>query len=282
MACTNPAGRRPGLTSTGEKLGFFRRRKAVQNKSTVVRVVRGLHRTLQIVLLLLVVDGFYLSTQWPDWQRLKAGPVPKSNFIRAYAEKRRSQRSLPPLKWHAVALGQIPEPVQRAAIVGEDSRFYFHSGFDLMAFREAMGHNLDKGRFAFGASTISQQTVKNLFLSSARNPLRKWHELIITWGMEHNLKKDRILELYLNIAEFAEGVYGVEAAAMHYWGQPVSELSLQQAAELAACLPSPKKDNPATRSKMFERRVEKILYWLERQQPSKEVVLHVTGTGRGV
>lgn len=264
-------------------LGFFRRRRgAAQNNSKIARTVRWLHRLLQLVLLLLVVDGFYLSTQWPDWQRLKTGPVPKSSFIVTYAKKRQMDRGLPPLKWRAVSIEHIPEHVQRAAIVGEDARFYFHRGFDLMAFREAMGRNLEKGRFAFGASTISQQTVKNLFLTPARNPLRKWHELIMTWGMEHNLKKKRILELYLNIAEFAEGVYGVQAASMHYWGRPVSELDLQQAAELAACLPSPKKDNPQTRSKMFEHRVEKIRYWLERQQEVKASPPHVTGAGRRV
>ncbi len=157
---------------------------------------------------------------------------------------------------------QIPAHMQRAVVVAEDSRFYWHAGFDLIAFKEAMDNNMTEGRFAFGGSTISQQTVKNIFLSSSRNPLRKWHELIITWGMEKNLSKKRILELYLNIAEFGRGVYGVEAAARHYWGIPARRLSIIQAAELAATLPSPRKNNPRTRTKAFERRVEKILRWM--------------------
>ncbi len=115
---------------------------------------------------------------------------------------------------------------------------------------------------AYGGSTISQQTAKNLFLSASRNPLRKWHELLLTLGMEYHLSKDRILELYLNIAEFGPGIYGVEAAARHYWGVPAQHLTRSQAAQIAATLPSPKKHNPATRSARFLAHTNKIIRWM--------------------
>ncbi len=219
----------------------------------------------RILLLLLIVDGFYLGLNWPDWDKLASGPVPKSNFIKAYLQERKVKQDWPPLRWSYVDYAAMPEYLPRAAIVGEDSRFYYHKGFDFLAFKDAMEHNLNRQAFAFGASTISQQTVKNLFLSSSRNPLRKWHELILTWGMEYHLSKKRILELYLNIAEFGRGIYGVQAASQHYWGRSVSRLSRLQAAELAATLPSPVKHNPFTHTSAFKRRTQKILYWLHRQ-----------------
>ncbi len=146
----------------------------------------------------------------------------------------------------------------RALIVAEDARFYSHSGIDIEAIQSAMETNLSEKRFAYGGSTISQQTVKNIFLSSSRNPLRKWHELLLTIGMERNLSKKRILELYLNVVEFGRGIYGVEAAARYYWGKSASRLSVKQAIELAATLPSPVKHNPDTRTRDFKRRVKKI------------------------
>ncbi len=190
--------------------------------------------------------------------------MPKSRFMQEYERDAAATRDRPRLRWQPVTLQAIPKHVQRAVIVAEDSRFYEHSGFDLIAFQEAMQYNWREGRFALGASTISQQTAKNLFLSPARNPVRKWHELVLTWGMERNLTKRRILEIYLNDAEFGAGIYGVQAAAQAYWNTDVAHLTPQQAAELAATLPSPLKHNPATRTEQFDKRVRKILGLLTR------------------
>ncbi len=231
--------------------------RAGRLSSIGVRAVRVLRWGLRLLLLALVVDLVYLAATWPDWERLARGPVPKSNFIGMYEEQARNGRA-PPLRWQPVTLAAIPKHVQRAVILAEDSRFYEHSGFDLIAFKEAMSYNLSEGRLALGASTISQQTVKNLFLSPTRNPLRKWHEMILTWGMEQRLSKRRILEIYLNIAEFGPGIYGVQAAARAYWGVNVDRLTPVQAAELAATLPSPVKNNPATRTERFEKRARRI------------------------
>jgi len=146
----------------------------------------------------------------------------------------------------------------RASIVAEDSRFYSHSGIDMEALQAAMEYNLSEKRFVYGGSTISQQTVKNIFLSASRNPLRKWHELLLTVGMERNLTKKRILELYLNVVELGRGIYGVEAAARYYWGISASSLSVKQAIQLAATLPSPVTHNPGSRTRVFKNRVAKI------------------------
>ncbi len=220
--------------------------------------------TLRLLIILLVVDAFYLAVTWPDWNTLATGPVPKSRFIVEYEARQADDKNLPRLRWQPVSLSVMPKHLPRAVILAEDGRFYGHSGFDLQAFREAMDYNFEKGRLARGASTISQQTVKNLFLSGARNPLRKWHELVLTWGMEQRLKKQRILELYLNVAEFGRGIYGAQAAAQAYYGVGVENLTPRQAAELAASLPSPVKSNPATRTRFFEKHSTKILNLLAR------------------
>ncbi len=146
----------------------------------------------------------------------------------------------------------------RAVIVAEDARFYEHEGIDIEALKEAMEYNLSVKRLVYGGSTISQQTVKNVFLSPSRNPLRKWHELLLTIGMERILSKKRVLEHYLNVAEFGRGIYGVDAAARYYWGIPASRLTNRQSIELAATLPSPVKNNPKTRTESFHKRTKKI------------------------
>ena len=212
----------------------------------------------RLLLLVVIIDVGYLISIWPDWGLHKQGPVQPSNFIRDYAQLKHEHGEWPELSWIQTPIEEISEHMIRALIVAEDSRFYAHAGIDVEAFQAAMEENLSRKRFLYGGSTISQQTVKNMFLSASRNPLRKWHELVITIAMERNLSKRRILELYLNVAEFGRGIYGVEAAAQHYWGISSSELSTRQAIELAATLPSPVMHNPATRTRTFESRVQKI------------------------
>lgn len=238
---------------------------AGRRKGFFARFRRTLRWAMRILLIFLVVDLIYVAVIWPDWKHLAAGAIPRSSFMQLYETKQKA-RDWPKLQWQPVPLARIPRHMLRAVIVAEDSRFYEHSGFDLIAIREALDYNLDRGRVVFGASTITQQTVKNLYLSPSRNPLRKWHEMFLTWGIEHHLRKSRILELYLNIVEFGRGVYGVQAAARHYYGEDVEQLSVAQAAELAASLPSPVKNNPATRTEAFDRRTQRILNLLTREQ----------------
>ncbi|BAV34820.1 peptidoglycan transglycosylase [Sulfuricaulis limicola] len=244
---------------------FWKRRRGKRGfKALVRRSARVMRWTFRILLLLLILDLVYLGLTWPDWNKIANGPVPKSAFMHEYEKQRADNRNWPRLRWQPVAFSNFPKHLQRAVILAEDSRFYEHSGFDLIAFKEAMDYNLREGRFVFGGSTISQQTVKNLFLTPSRNPLRKWHELILTWGMERSLSKRRILEIYLNVVEFGRGIYGVQAASEAYWGIGPAQLSPAQAAELVATLPSPVKNNPATHTRQFERRSKKLLALLER------------------
>ena len=225
------------------------------------RIVRWAYR---LALLLLIADLVYLATIWPDWKPYISGPVPKSRFIQVYEETRGENKSWPELRWQPVPITSLPPAMLRAAIVAEDSRFYQHGGFDIAAIREAFDYNLEKGRLARGASTISQQTAKNLFLTPSRNPIRKWHETVLTWGLEQNLRKQRILEIYLNSAEFGRGIYGVQAAAQVYWSIPAAQLSVTQTAELAASLPSPLKNNPTQRTPFFVKRSQRIFNLLTR------------------
>ena len=213
---------------------------------------------VRIGLLIFIMDAGYVIGIWPDWNLYQEGPIQRTNFIRAYISDQYRNKSWPKLMWRPVTLDQMSRDIVRAVIVAEDSQFYSHTGIDLEALKKAMEYNLSKKRFIYGASTISQQTVKNIFLSPSRNPMRKWHEFLLTLGMERNLTKQRIMELYLNVAEFGRGIYGVEAAARFYWGKSSGDLTTRQAIELAATLSAPVKHNPATRTRYFKGRVEKI------------------------
>lgn len=209
------------------------------------------------LLVFIVIDGLYLISIWPDWDDYRQGQIQKSSFINEY-QRQREENGWPRLKWTPVPFSRISKNMSRAVIVAEDANFYWHSGFDIEAFWEAMKHNFEIKRFVYGGSTISQQTVKNLFFTPSRNPLRKWHELVFTIAMERHLSKQRILELYLNIVELGRGVYGVEAAARHYWGISATELSCNPAIQLAASLPAPVTHNPHSNTRFFKRRVKKI------------------------
>jgi monofunctional biosynthetic peptidoglycan transglycosylase len=204
------------------------------------------------------MDTGYLIGIWPDWEVYSQGSIQQSNFIRHYVIGQHQHPDWPDLRWKPKPISEISRHMVRASIVAEDSRFYSHSGIDMDALQAAMEYNLSEKRFVYGGSTISQQTVKNIFLSASRNPLRKWHELLLTIGMERSLTKKRILELYLNVVELGRGIYGVEAAARYYWGISASSLSVEQAIQLAATLPAPVTHNPDTRTKFFNQRVTRI------------------------
>lgn len=223
------------------------------------RVRTWLRRLALVVLLLLLADAAWIRWNWPDWTKVARGSVPASRFMRDW-EARSGKRA----KWRPVTISTMPPSLLRAVTIAEDSRFWGHEGFDVEALREAWSENVSKRRLAFGGSTISQQTAKNLFLTPARTPLRKWHEVVLTWGLERNVSKKRILEIYLNDAELGPGIFGVEAAAQTYFSIPASGLDDTQVVELAATLPSPRAHNPQTRTRAWKRRVTKIQRHLDR------------------
>jgi monofunctional glycosyltransferase len=141
-------------------------------------------------------------------------------------------------KW--VAYGRISMSLKRAVVAAEDSRFLSHEGFDLEGMEYALKKNLKKGRIVAGGSTISQQLAKNLFLSASRNPLRKLQEAAITVMIEDVWSKRRILEVYLNVIEWGNGIYGAEAASHRYFKTSAAGLDPAQAAFLAAMIPDPR------------------------------------------
>jgi monofunctional glycosyltransferase len=157
-------------------------------------------------------------------------------FMERYLEKPGAR-----LRHTWVPYPRIAEDLKRAVVAAEDAKFLDHEGFDWEAIQKAMEKNERRGKLVAGASTITQQLAKNLFLSGTRSWLRKGQEAAITWMMERTLSKRRILELYLNVAEWGDGVFGAEAAARHHFGVPASALSPEQAVWLAAILPSPRR-----------------------------------------
>jgi len=144
------------------------------------------------------------------------------------------------LKYRWVDYSHISNNLKRAVIASEDSKFNDHEGFDWDGIQKAYEKNLKKGKIVAGGSTISQQLAKNLFLSSKRTPWRKGEEAIITVMLEKMLTKQRILEIYLNVIEWGNGIFGAEAAARHYFKTSAANLSAPQAAKLAAMIPNPR------------------------------------------
>lgn len=165
-------------------------------------------------------------------------------FMERRLESLRAKRPGVELRRQWLAYERISANLKRAVVAAEDARFLDHEGFDWDAIQKAMAKNEKRGKVVAGASTISQQLAKNLFLSGERSWLRKAQEAVITWMLERTMSKRRILELYLNVAEWGEGVFGAEAAARYHFGVPASALSAEQAAYLAVILPSPRRHEP--------------------------------------
>jgi monofunctional biosynthetic peptidoglycan transglycosylase len=177
-------------------------------------------------------------------------PVPLSSFMLIrHVQSLVAERTVPPLHYHWVALKDISPLMALAVIAAEDQRFPDHRGLDFQAIRRAIDFNSRQSRTVRGASTITQQTAKNLFLWSDRSLVRKGIEAVLTLCIEALWEKRRILEVYLNIAEFGDGIYGVHAASRHFFAVNPSQLTRRQAALLAAVLPNPRRllvDRPSS------------------------------------
>ncbi len=163
------------------------------------------------------------------------------------------------LKYKWVPYERISVHLKRALIAAEDAKFLEHDGFDLEGIEKALEKNEKKGRVVAGGSTISQQLAKNLFLSGERSYLRKAQEAVITLMLETMMTKRRILEIYLNVIEWGEGVYGAEAAARHYFGTAAARLTPAQAARLAAMVPRPRYFEKRPGSPYLARQTARIL-----------------------
>ena len=191
---------------------------------------------LALAAIFLAVQLSYLARVW--WWR-DHNPV-ETSFMHASAERLRAAGREARLQQVWIPYDRISVHLKRAVVAAEDSRFVDHEGFDWDAIEQAMEKNRKQGKVVVGASTISQQLAKNLFLSAARTPWRKGQEAIITVMIERVMSKRRILELYLNMIEWGEGIFGAEAAARHYFGTSATSLGPEAAARLAAMVPNPR------------------------------------------
>lgn len=197
--------------------------------------------------------------RWPEVARLRDADPSTTAFIERWREGRREAGQPDDPEWRPVPLERISPWLRKAVIVSEDIEFFDHRGFSRAETRAAIEQALERRRAPRGASTITQQVAKNLWLSPARSPVRKLREAVLTVELERALTKSRILELYLNVAEFGPGVYGAEAAARHWFGVPAADLGPRQAAMLAASLPRPRSWNPESGSRAYRSRVDRVL-----------------------
>ncbi len=246
--------------------------KSGQNSSLPVRIVKGfffgLFWTLRMIWLIiwtlyqialgavlvgLVWGGFKVGEYFSLWEirKLEHTNPPTTTFIEAQRNRLADSliaKGFKPrpdtlIAWTWIPFDSIPKIVREVALVAEDAKFYEHEGFDLEQIEYALVANHQAGKAARGASTITQQVAKNLFLSKDKELSRKLREAVITLEMEHILTKDRILELYLNVAQFDDNVFGIREASRHYLKKELRQLSPDEVINLICLLPSPSKWN---------------------------------------
>jgi monofunctional glycosyltransferase len=209
-----------------------------------------------LIFLTVAAYAAYVFLTMPDVQLLKT----KNPTITAMMEQRAGERNMsarPIRTW--VRYRNISPHLRNAVLIAEDGAFFQHSGYDLDEIKESVKRNWRERRFARGASTITQQLAKNLYLSTSKNPLRKIQEFFMAQEMEKNLSKQRIFEIYLNVIEWGDGIYGIEPAAQRYFGKSASALLPEESAILAAMIPNPRRYTPARNLRYLERRKRDLL-----------------------
>lgn len=192
-------------------------------------------------------------------EKLKTAPPGRTALMKLRQEQAQRQGRTYRLDQRWVSLNRISPWLKEAVRVSEDANFFGHSGVDWDEAKESFEYNWERKRFARGASTITMQLARNLYLSPSKNPLRKVQEILIAYRLERALTKSRILEIYLNVVEWGPGIFGAEAAAQRYFGKPAYDLSVEEAARLAAVLPSPLRWDPSSDQKTVIRRKNLIL-----------------------
>lgn len=226
------------------------------------RSAREARRPGRLAVLVTVLFALWIGWEllsWPDVGELAVQNPKSTAFINQYLERQsRSSEKKPSLRWIWVPYGRIAPCLKQAVLVSEDINFFSHKGFDFDEIWNSIRESLEEGEFPRGASTITQQLAKNLWLSPSRNPVRKIKEALLARQLEQHLTKRRILEIYLNVVEFGEGIYGAEAASLAYFGKHASDLTEREAALLAASLSRPSKWNPRSRSASYLRHVRKV------------------------
>ena len=215
-------------------------------------IARGL---LALVALFVLVQGYFaLHILYYRWQ-----PPGETAFMAQRLDELREKNAKATIRYHWVPYARISAHLKRAVIAAEDAKFLEHDGFDWEGIAKAREKNERKGRVVAGGSTITQQLAKNLFLSPDKSYLRKGQEALIAAMMEALLPKQRILELYLNVIEWGNGVFGAEAAARRYYGTSAAGLGPEASARLASMIPSPRRFERNPGSEYLDGRVATIL-----------------------
>jgi monofunctional glycosyltransferase len=244
------------------------RRRPITRKSTRVSkpapAKRGRwgRRLLLAFELLVVVSALAATVLWaslPDTSRLATQNPTSTAFIDLRRAEAKAAGKSFVLAWDWRPLGKISRYLRAAVIYAEDAHFYSHEGVDWDALEKAVETNLDRGELGVGGSTITQQLAKNLYLSPSRSLFRKLREMLIAFSLEDNLSKQRILEIYLNIAEWGDGVFGAEAAARKWFHKTAQALTPAEAARLAIALPNPFKRAPDVNDAMLTRKAVRIV-----------------------
>jgi len=239
-----------------------RGRKQAGGFGRVVR--RGLAWTLTGIATAFIALQFWYFGHVLWWTQVDPG---STAFMRAELDRLRERDPGATLDHRWVPYGEISDNLKRAVIASEDARFTEHVGVDWAAIESALEKNSERGRIRFGGSTITMQLAKNLFLSGDRSYVRKAQELLITWMLEALMSKRRILEIYLNVAEWGQGVFGAEAAAQHHFRVPAQRLGSAQAARLAAMLPRPRYYDRNPGSAALARRASIVQRWMRDVTP---------------
>jgi monofunctional biosynthetic peptidoglycan transglycosylase len=222
-------------------------------------IKRALPNAVGVVAACTFAAAAYAYLTVPDVRPLRTWNPAATAFSDLREREARADGRTPRHVQHWVAYRRISPALTRAVLVAEDAAFWDHEGVDYGELQKSIELDLARGQMVRGASTITQQLAKNLYLSPSRNPLRKFRELIIARRLEAELSKTRILELYLNVIEWGDGIYGVEAAAQTYFGRSASTLGPADAALLAGAVVNPRILNPARPNRRLLRRRQMIL-----------------------
>jgi monofunctional glycosyltransferase len=220
------------------------------------KLLRYCALALTLIVMLFIAYQSYIAIKL--WWWIEHNPT-STAFMRARLDVMQEKNPAAKLQYAWAPYDKISGNLKRALIVAEDAKFADHEGFDWEGIQKALEKNQKKGKVVAGGSTISQQLAKNLFLSGDRSAIRKGEEALITVMMEAILDKERIFEIYLNVIEWGDGVFGAEAAAQHYFNVPASRLNREQSAKLAAIVPRPRFYDKNRNARWLLRKTEIIL-----------------------
>ena len=238
-----------------------------ENRRSILRIILRVLIAVPAIVFAVLVHA-YLTL--PDVRPLKTSNPSTTAFMELRAREARAKGRQPRRLQRWVSYARVSPHLKRAVLVAEDDAFWQHEGVDFEQLQESFEVDWTRWRFARGGSTITQQLAKNLYLSPSKNPLRKLRELIIARRLEAELPKSRILELYLNVIEWGDGIYGVESAARTYFQASAADLDPTQSALLAAAIVNPRLLTPAHPTARLMRRQRLILQRMGAVEPPPE------------